>query len=331
MSVSFSSRFDAWLSRRHGVQRTAVTLDRRRIYILPTGAGWAFIGAQLIMLLWAINYNNSLAYGFTFLLGALMLNAMWRTHNGLLDLTVRALPASDPELLFAGCQARFRYALDHPDGGRRYGVGLQWRKQPPVYADVAAGGAEVNLVLPALARGWLRPGRLRISNRFPLGLFEAWSWVTFDQARLVYPEPRGDRPLPDGSDDGRTAAVRPRQSTAAGQDDFAGLRGYVAGDSPRRVAWRASAKTDYATLQVKQFSAETQTELWLDWHTLPLSDPETRLSQLCRWVLDAAAGGRRFGLRLPGQELPPDGGDTQRRRCLSALALYGTETDAPAD
>jgi uncharacterized protein (DUF58 family) len=29
-----------------------------------------------------------------------------------------------------------------------------------------------------------------------------------------------------------------------------------------------------------------------------------------------------FGLRLPGEEIPPEPGESQRRRCLAALARF---------
>jgi uncharacterized protein (DUF58 family) len=40
-------------------------------------------------------------------------------------------------------------------------------------------------------------------------------------------------------------------------------------------------------------------------------------------VLKAENEGRRYGLRLPGVAIPPGQGDSQRRRCLEALALFG--------
>jgi uncharacterized protein (DUF58 family) len=63
--------------------------------------------------------------------------------------------------------------------------------------------------------------------------------------------------------------------------------------------------------------------------------PEERLSILCRWVLDAHAGGEAFGLRLPGGEILPGLGTAHRHRCLEALALFpggdGPGGDGPND
>jgi len=50
--------------------------------------------------------------------------------------------------------------------------------------------------------------------------------------------------------------------------------------------------------------------------------PEARLSRLAAWTLAAERVGSDFGLRLPGLEIPPEGGEVQRRHCLEALALW---------
>ena len=50
--------------------------------------------------------------------------------------------------------------------------------------------------------------------------------------------------------------------------------------------------------------------------------PEDRLSRLAAWVLAAERAGIDYGLRLPGLEIAPERGETHRRRCLEALALW---------
>jgi uncharacterized protein (DUF58 family) len=111
--------------------------------------------------------------------------------------------------------------------------------------------------------------------------------------------------------------------TAPGDEDFSGLRNYVAGDAMPRIAWKALAREQ--GLQVKQFSAQQGHTLWLDWSQLPNIAQERKLELLTRWVLDAEARGIRYGLRLPGRELQPAQGKTHRAECLRALALYGVE------
>ena len=327
MFAPLQRRLARWLSNRIRPQRQPICLDRRRIYILPTTYGYVFTSMLFVMFLWAINYNNNMGFILTFLLSAVALNTMWRSHNTLLNLWVR-LDGAAP--VFAGQDACFGFRLVNPAARPRYGVGLSLESPPYPYhyIDVPANGeAAVTLLLPATQRGLFPAGRLRIFTTVPLGLFQAWSWLEFEQVCLVYPRPEGRAPLPlqaaaaaagDGSDEHNT-----------GSEDYAGLRNYVAGDSPRRVAWRASARSN--DLLVKRFTDQTRAELWLDWRLLAPQATEARLSQLCQWVLKAEADGYDYGLRLPGGvEYPPARGEGHRRRCLEALALHGLAHGAPS-
>jgi uncharacterized protein (DUF58 family) len=134
---------------------------------------------------------------------------------------------------------------------------------------------------------------------------------------LVYPRPDDGRlPLPE------PAGGRGEKRVAGGgSDDFAGLRAYQTGDSPRHIDWKAAARGQ--GLQTKVFSGRAAAELWLDWNQLPPGlDLESRLSRLTRWVLLADQDGLRYGLRLPGMELAPDTGEPHRLACLRELALY---------
>lgn len=308
-------RFETWVTRGQRPTREPVRLHRRRIYILPTGQGYAFAALLLLLFLWAINYSNSMGFAFTFLLAAVALNSMWQAHDNLLGLIVHPGGA---EPVFAGQEAQFSFRLENPHPDPRYGIALQWREGPPRYVDVPASGAvEVILTVPTERRGWLRPGRLRVLTRYPLGLLQAWSWVEFEQGCLVYPQPRGRHPLPAGLPSGAGSGLGEQ---GLGSEDYAGFRPYAPGDSPRRIAWKATTRTDL--LLVKRFTDQARPELWLDWRLLGSDHVEPRLAQLCQWVLKAENEGHRYGLLLPGARIPPARGDAHRRRCLEALALF---------
>ena len=318
-SQALETRFDQWLSRRHSVQNNSITLHRRRIYILPSRLGYTFCIIWLVMLLWAINYTNSLAFILTFLLAAVSLNAMWRTHNNLLGVTIT--PGS-AEPVFAGQAAQFSYFLSHAEQSNHYGIGLQWRKSAIVFTDIAADQTSQLMVsVPTVQRGLLRPGAIRVVTYFPLGLFRAWSWLLFDQSCLVYPQPAGHLPLPTASPHDQPEQ-QGRHTHQQGNDDYSHLRNYVNGDSPRHIAWRASARSN--GLFTKQFAGYSRDQLWLDWQRLATTElnTEAKLSQLCQWVLSADSQHYDYGLRLPGVELAPNHGDDHRRRCLQALALF---------
>jgi uncharacterized protein (DUF58 family) len=182
---------------------------------------------------------------------------------------------------------------------------------------VESGGRVVlDLDVPAPQRGLLALDSFEISTRHPFGLFRAWAYLNIDLRCVVYPKPspRGLPPPPFETDTGGA------QDMTRGDEDFAGLRAFHPGDSPRRIAWKAYAREQ--GLQVKVYAGTAVTSHSFDWDALPGLGTEARLSQLCRWVEDAYAAGRAFGLRLPGVQIAPNIGPGQRQRCLTALALF---------
>ncbi|MDZ7643943.1 MAG: DUF58 domain-containing protein [Woeseiaceae bacterium] len=143
-----------------------------------------------------------------------------------------------------------------------------------------------------------------------------------DLSALVWPAPAGDAEPPPPA----LTATGHRQHDARGEEDFAGLRRYANGDSPRHVAWKAYARS--GDLLSKQFAGADTSSQWFDFADIASDDVEQRLSVLTRWIVDAEREQRDYGLRLPGHEFPPAHGDAQRQRCLAALALYETGTAA---
>ena len=303
-----------WLRRNEPVARGDILLHRRRIYILPTRWGLYYALMLAVMLLGAVNYASSMAFLLTFLLTALGANVLWQTHRNLLQLRVRCSGAT---AAFAGGAAAFHIQIANPTPRARYALALSARGgAASEFALAAAVQENVAVRVPAPQRGRLDAGRLRLSSCYPLGLFEAWSWLEFDCRALVYPRPAASAALPAMTPD----LAERGASGRSGEEDFAGLRRYVAGDSLRRVAWKATART--GTLLTKQFQGGRRSELWLSWNDWPGAGAEQRLSLLCRLVLDADAAGLRYGLRLPGAEFAPEAGESQRLRCLQALALF---------
>ncbi len=316
MSGPFRRRWQRWLARRIPAA-ASVHLDQRRIFIVPTRVGAVFVLALLPMLLAAINYQNSLAYGLTFLLGAVFVVAILHTYRNLAGLVLKAGGAG---AVFVGEQGRFRVRLESRERAHQ-AIALGWPPAALQTLDVPAlGASECELSLPALRRGWLRAGRLRVESRFPLGLLVAWSWVDLDQALLVYPRPQaGELPLAAGADD------QPEEQGACAQgrgaEDFQGLKSYQPGDSKRRLHWKAYSRGQ--GLLIKDFAALSGRDPWLDFEALA-GDVEARLSLLCHWVLQLSERQQPFALALPGRVVPPDTGDRHREDCLRALALFGT-------
>ncbi len=284
--------------------------------MLPTRYGLGFALMLLVLLLGSVNYNNGLGHALTFTLASVALVSMLYTQRNLLGLEVEG-GACAP--VFVGDEARITVCLRNNATYARLGVVVEQEKRPVAPLDLApqARGC-VELTLPTTRRGYLDCPPVVLATYYPLGLVRAWSRrVALERRCLVYPRPAPPRPLPAGAG-GNTQ--QQRAAAGVGADDFAGLREYRFGDSPRHVHWKAVARGE--GLVTKQFAGEHDGVVWLEWDALAGHETEARLSMLCRWVLDAEAAGWRYGLRLPALTLAPAHGAAHRHACLQALALH---------
>jgi uncharacterized protein (DUF58 family) len=310
-----------WMRRRQGADRLPVTLERRRLYILPTRAGLAFAALLFLMLLAGLNYANSLALFLTFLLAGFMLVVMHQCHRNLLGTEVVAALAP---AVFAGSMGAVQLTLGNSDDAARMRLEAALPQGLRRLADLAPRSRQrLDLPLVAPRRGLVRIGRLRLSTAHPFGLFRVWTWVHTEVTMLVYPHPHGGLPMP--ADSARNAGARAH--AGAGADEWAGLRPFRDGDSPRQVDWKAYARE--APLLVKEYVQGASELRLFDFTQLHSLDQEARLSQLARWVVDAESQGERYGLILPGAQLSADRGPEHRHRCLAALALFGFEGRKP--
>jgi len=255
----------------------------------------------------------------TFLLASLGMTSILHSYRNMARLTIRpgkSIPVFCDEL------AKYVLHVDNHHGQARYAIAFQLAQQAPVIIDVLADSTtQIELPSPATQRGWLPITTLTISTRFPLGLVHAWSHLNLTTACLVYPRPAAaGMEIPSSS----VGTGGNKTSRKIGNDDFLGVRNYHPGDSPRHIDWKAVARGQ--ELLTKQFADNENSELWLDWNSLGNLDTEARLSQLCRWVIDADAAGNRYGLRLPLLHVPIGQGVEHRHQCLEALALYRDAT-----
>jgi uncharacterized protein (DUF58 family) len=306
------SRF---LRRVHPDREGRAEVRARQIYILPTRYGMLFGALLAVMLLGSINSANNLGFMLTFLLAGLGIVAILHTWHNLLGLQL--LPGR-VEPVFAGQEASFHIQLKNPRQGPRPGIQLELAGKPPVNTDLASqDSGQLVLHQAAPQRGTLPLNRITVSTRYPLGLLRAWTYVELDSRCLVYPKPGPRMRLPEAPDYSSSA----QGDRGVGADDFVGLRQYRPSDSPRRIDWKAAARE--RGLMSKQFGGDRSERTWLDWYALEGLETEERLSRLCRGVLTACEQQLEFGLRLPGEEVPPARGEAHRQHCLALLARFG--------
>ncbi len=289
-------------------------LSPRQLYIFPTGPGLLYGAVLFVMLLGSLNYGSNLGLLFTFLFAATGLVALLHTWRNLLNIE---LSANEAAPLFAGGEAEFPLRLKDNTGREHPALQVAALDSPVTNVLLPVEGeAHTRVRISATQRGRLTLGRLKIATRFPLGLLQAWAYADMQASALVYPRPGEPQPL--GMHGSYTRSEK--GDRGMGADDFVGPRPYRPGDPPRHLDWKALARE--RGLVTRQFGGDRAEQLWLDWDRLPTSDPEQRLSRLCRMVLDAEDQGLSYGLRLPAQQLEPAAGDAHKHRCLAALALY---------
>jgi uncharacterized protein (DUF58 family) len=319
----------AWLPRKGALDMGEVLLSQRRVFILPTKAGLGFAGLLLVLLIGSVNYALGLGFGLTFLAVACALVDMVATYRNLAQLRLRQGRIAP---VFAGQEAQFELSISNRTRLARYGIHADFADladlaQARHVTDVPAGSqASVVLAVPTTVRGWLAPARVRLSTRFPLGLFHAWCYWRPGLRALVYPRPEEGGPaLPLDASSGNEAR-------SAGADDFAGVRSYQAGDTLRQLAWRHIARLDPSLggqLVSKHFEGGGGGELVLDFDALPARlDLELRLSRMTRWVLDAESRALPYAFRLGALRYEAALGAAHQAACLRALALYGSGEQA---
>jgi uncharacterized protein (DUF58 family) len=308
-------RAAAWVRRRQGEDRLPATISTRRVYILPTRAGTALFFLLFVMLLAGLNYSNSIALMITFLLSGFVLIAMHLTHRNLVGVVLRGLGGANG---FAGEHGRVFVTLGNEADTPRFALDCDTDFTPRTPADVAAGGnTRADLAVTLERRGRVRIDRVRLSTSFPFGLFRAWTYAHVQLDVLAWPAPRGRREPPPEATTGGTAPAVHR----AGDEEWAGLRPFRSGDSPRQVAWAAFARG--RGLLVKMYESPAAHHRHFDLASVPGADLETRLEQLAAWIVAAHARGERYGLSLGAVQIAPDAGNEHRERCLDALALHG--------
>jgi len=315
---------------------------RRSSGLRLSGGAWLFVLATLLIGLVAIDTDaNLLLILFGICVGALLLSAAaaW--------LGVRGLEVARivPDGVMAGQACDIRYQIT----SRRRWLRLHSLRLGDEV--IGPGGpAPIEVFVPCLPAGRTatvsvtracpRRGRLafeaiHLSTAFPFGLLRRSATVIIPQSTVIYPslgtvrERRWQaRRWTEAAADGRALARR-------GDDEFYGLREYRAGDNPRRIHWRRSARA--GQLIVREMAQLGTHQIWcvLD-SRIPAGDAELdgRLEEAISCVAtvacDAIESNVNVGLICGGEPplvLPPGGGRDYRLRVLRELALRPANHD----
>ena len=309
-------RFRRWIDRRSPLE-SECRLDHRRLYILPSKAGFGFLILVAALWLLATNFENNLIFMLCFLLVALFVVSIHFTHGTLSGLRIKPVRARP---VFKGEAAAVELSFSQTRARHREQVLLRFAGGDSLMITIEkAGDTFVTLLAPTMRRGYLDPGLLTIESVYPAGLLRVWSYIHFRFDAVVYPAPVPDQ----ARTSGRRGSGEGHYTGTAGSEDYVGLKAFETGESLRHVAWKQYARGQ--GLWSKQYGDSVDSRTWVDWEDYAGMDTEQRLSRMTWQVCECEAAGKVSGLRLPGMEISPNRGSTYQQSILRHLALYGIE------
>ncbi len=311
-----NQRFNMWILERvrqkRGSPELPFTLEYRHIYVMPTMFGFWFGILLAITAIGGLNFNNNMVLMLGFLLASIaQLTSLlaYRNLSGMTLLGFRATP------VFAGQAARFTVLLKNPEERLRFAIQLVSRESCDCTDIKLLATGRFELDLMTSRRGWIEMEPFRIENRYPLGLFRAWSVIIPKARCLVYPAPAPHPPPLPKTGRGDFGITRKGEG-----EHLHGLREYQPGDPLGRIAWRTSAR--HQTLYSKIMESPCEEACELNWYLLRGFRTEEKLSILTAWVLRAEHQQIPYSLEMPAAALPAALGEDHRNACLEILALF---------
>ncbi len=238
--------------------------------------GWKFLGLTIIVGFAGVNTGNNLLY----LVFGLMLSFI--TTSGILSefmLRKVRVHRTFPRHIFAQQAVLTSVTLTNR---KRFISSLSLRVEDftqPEYAEysryvlkIPAGeSATVTYPVTFPRRGLHRPGKIRVSTRYPFGFFlKSATFIEVDDDVLVYPRIEKLSPADILN---ASSSVGTFESSQKGRGlEVHGIREYVYGDSSSRIHWKSTAKL--AKLMTKEFEAEQKKKIAL---VLDISHPRTKI------------------------------------------------------
>lgn len=265
-----------------------------------------------------IRYKLNTGYILVFLLAFVIVASAWMGYFNLRRVRVSM---RQPEDAFVGETVVHHIELLAPEKGPLRGNVDVFLGNDQTRLQLAPGQpTRASLRTVARQRGRARVPSVSIQSLFPMALWRMQGFWQPTQEHWVYPAPEKGatfNPPVDPSEGQQLKSVK-------GDEFVSGLRPYIPGDSPNRIAWRVLAKTEGQTLNTKNLESEQSRRIWIRDVDTGLNDPEAQLSRMAGWLLDAHHKGWTYGMQLGNLIVPPAHSMQHLKRCLQTLAAHPT-------
>jgi len=315
---------------------------KRRYHLHPPGVVYCII--TILLGLGALNSQNNLLFGaFGLALGGLLISGIV-SGAMLMGLRVRRVgvepaPAGEHVIIRYEAENRSRiypvFAVrigEHRSLGSTFNRHITARDTLIMHLAPRAS-VRVSTSCPALRRGEFALGAIRITTRFPFGIIRKSIIIPGHTLGLVHPRRVGARQLNEAL--GQSIMGEEHHANRQGRGvgiDLLALREYVSGDSPRRIAWRASARM--GELVVRDSKPLTPARRWV---AVDLTDGAGAMAdgEACERAIDLAAAtigritsaGAAPGLLVPASGLKLSPTPANRQGVRGAGAERGKERE----
>jgi uncharacterized protein (DUF58 family) len=316
-------------NKRHGTTRS----------LSPTRAGWCFLAIVLGVGFAALNTGNNLLYlvfsgmlGFLVLSGLLSetaLRGIWieRGPIGVLHAEQEArvfLRIHNDQRRYPAYALTIEDALDVERSTESIGRVFILRIGPSEHTDRSYAWR------PA-ARGLHHFGPMRVSTRFPFGLFLKTRVIHAPLEALVYP---ALVQLPAGSHDlnGAAEGLGEIAPVTSAEDQRTGLRQWRPQDRPGRIHWRRSLRVGRPLVGEGEAGQQDAIECTLSLAPHSTSSAQERaIAQVASEIVQALDAGAQVALRTATRIVPPGSGLRHRRRLLELLATLDASATRAAE
>lgn len=183
------------------------------------------------------------------------------------------------------------------------------------------GSVTVESVTPCLRRGRVASSGFLVTTTFPFGLIRKSLRYDAAASAVVRPAAVSRRAAPLVMGLGQLVSQEPDLSQPGAGDEFFALRPYAEGDSPRQIAWRASARA--RSLVVRQTASASPGAVWVvPWLAGAGADDRERVLRLSAALVEAVAqSGVRVGLAMPAVGAQPGNSDSGPAGSVQAATL----------
>lgn len=300
----------------------------RRFYFTTGGA--AFTLGTLAVGFAALNTGNNLLY---LLLGSMMgfiVVSSWLSEQAIRDLRVERF---SPHPVTVGHELRLNYQVTN-----------RKRLLPSLAVEIVEAGlpgrafvahvparstVHARSVNSFVRRGIYPLGTVTLSTSFPFGMFRKERDIDLPGEVMVWP--RTDRRVREPKEAGGRLARSgvANRGVRGTRGEYRSLRGYRAGDDPKDIHWKSSARLREPVIrEYERDGAETRW-ICLDtrWH--PDEASEVAIEVAASLAQGATAEYRPFGLVAGGVVLDPGEGSAHLERVLDVLARVDFAADDP--